>query len=102
MKPAAVVFNRVRSLALEDNGQWAERARRAAQAAMARYPQHAPAIDALVENAADLATMAEADAAAIAQFLQRTDPRQPAYRVPAFMADVHDLKTLVDLGAHLM
>jgi anion-transporting ArsA/GET3 family ATPase len=101
LTPKAVVFNRVHALGDGDPAAWARQARQAAHKVMTRHAAYAPAIDVLVETAAAQAIMAEADATAIERFLSQTNPRQAAYRVPAFAADVHDLRALHDLAQHL-
>jgi anion-transporting ArsA/GET3 family ATPase len=101
MTPEAVVFNRVHSLGQADHAAWAEQARRANDKLIARFPAYAPAIDALIDNAVDVAVVAEADQRAIARFRARTDPQRPAYRVPALASDVHDLASLLALSEHV-
>jgi len=101
MTPLATVFNRVRSLGVPDHAAWIDGAKRAGDKLMARFPAYAPAIDALFDNAAAVALAAEADQTAIAQFLERTDPNQPTYRIPALAADVHDVATLLAVSEYL-
>ncbi|NLH48033.1 MAG: ArsA family ATPase [Myxococcales bacterium] len=102
MAPEIVVFNRVHTLPVDDPQTWAAQARQAARKVMARFPHYAPAIDVLLENAAGLAEQAAADDQAMRRFLAETEPRQIHYRVPALTADVHDLRSLAELGAYLV
>lgn len=102
MTPLAVIFNRVHGWeGGDDFPAWIAKAEAAGGRAMQRFPQYAPAIDLLIDNAVALARLAAHDKQAIDRFLTDTQPAQLAYCVPAFATDVYDLTALADLAGHL-
>ena len=102
MQPLAVVFNRVHTWDADDYGAYIAGVRAAGERLLPRFPNYAPALDVLLDNAVTLAKLAEADERAIDTFLGRVTSAADTYRVPAFAADVHDLPTLLKLGEYLV
>ncbi len=100
MTPRAIIFNRVHAWPYAAD-QWAEGARGAVEKVMRRFPQYAPAIDALVSNAAEMASLASADEGRIADFVARLKSPVPVFRVPILERDVHDMAALLRVGEHL-
>ena len=100
MTPRAIILNRVHEWPYQ-NTQWADQARLAGEKVMKRFPQHAPAIDALIGNALEMAAIARADDTRIADFVGRLRSPVPIFRVPALERDVHDVAALLRVGEHL-
>ncbi|MDP8223779.1 MAG: ArsA-related P-loop ATPase [Candidatus Lernaella stagnicola] len=102
MRPLAVVFNRVHVWEGGENGEFADALVGAGEKLIAKLPAYAPAIDAVIDNAAGMIQMAAADKKAVERFLEKTQHGREAFRIPAFATDVHDLQSLAELGAFLI
>lgn len=101
MQPLALVLNRVHQWPYDNADDWADNATLAAGKLMNRYPQLAPAIDVLVDNASVLARMAEHDRRESERLLKRLDAKTTVFQVPAFEVDVHDLSSLLAVADYL-
>jgi len=85
-----------------ENGEFADALVGAGEKLIAKLPAYAPAIDAVIDNAAGMIQMAAADKKAVERFLEKTQHGREAFRIPAFATDVHDLQSLAELGAFLI
>jgi anion-transporting ArsA/GET3 family ATPase len=101
MRPLAVIFNRVHTWEVGEQGDYLRALDRAADTLLARFPAYAPALDVLLDTAGAQAQMADADRTAIGAFLKTIGKEQRSFQVPAFASDVHDLRALHDLSKFL-
>ena len=96
----AIIFNRVHQWFAEGE-EWIDKAEKANQRLINKYPKYAPAIDALLDNAIVMARLARMDQQAVAKYLARVNNQVQTYQVPAFSQDIHDLTGLAKVGEYL-
>ncbi len=95
---AAVIFNRISESVNVDD---VEKELASAEKIIEKIPKYASVLDALIDLSANTDKIARAQRETIGRFIKGMKDKSIVYRVPALASDVHNIPSLLEVGAFL-